>query len=278
MSQPKRQHFLAENFLSGFTNSQDQIYMLDGKKNSISSRNISSVAQKKHLYTVFEGDIKNYALENRFAEIESVTAPLLKKIRASDFSSLSSEDISELINFIVLTFIRTPQATLLAEETVRDLRVQKEMRDIDRNAAENYISRCLEQRGLSYATMLPSYFEDRYQVITHNFDVFLLTKEEAAPPFVLNDMFLCVEAVSKKIHYTGGRVDWRKSDVKKHFPVSSRHCVSFVRKSDPDRFGGPEMRVYKTAISVNDVLVLNQLAVRQKNRYAYCASADALRY
>lgn len=276
-NQPKDQHILPQMFLKGFTNENNHIFMYDTHKNKISDpRNPDSIAKQKHIYTVIEGDQKNYKIEEKFSEIESHARKLFQKINADGFENINERDISELIDFIVLLFIRTTRATDIAEEVMKNEDVLSEMRAIDSSNAEKYIKACKNKKGLSYAITLGEHFKYRHKVLSDNFDLFLLTSEEYSPPFILNDMFSCLEMVSLEKHYNGENIDWSKMNVKKHFPVSNRHCVSFVPKSDSDRIGTSTINYGRSAIKSRDVKIINRLTFHQKERYAYCSKKDVL--
>ncbi len=276
-NKPKDQHILPQMFLRGFTNENMKIFMYDAVKNKISDpRNPESVAKQKHIYTVIEGEQKNYKIEEKFSEIESHAKELFDKINANGFIDITQRDISELIDFIVLLFIRKPRATIIAEEVMDNEDVLSKMRAIDPSDAEKYIQACKKKKGLSYAVSLGGHFKYRHKVLTDNFDLFLLTSENNSPPFILNDMFSCLEMVSLEQHYNGDSIDWGKMKVKKHFPVSNKHCVSFVPKSDSTKLGAPTLDYSRALITSNDVSIINRLTYQQKERYAYCSSREVL--
>ncbi|PZP85289.1 MAG: hypothetical protein DI582_06250 [Azospirillum brasilense] len=275
-NQPKDQHILPEMFLSGFVNESRNIFMFDANKNKISDpRNVNSVAKHKHIYTVINGQNKDYTVEEKFSEIESHAAPLFKKIASAGFIDITAQDIAEIIDFIVLIFIRTPRATLIAERVMKKDEVLSKMIAIDPKA-KKVADACSNSRGLSYAITLESSFLHRHKVLTDNFDLILLTAEEGSPPFILNDMFCCLEMTSLETHYIDDNIDWSKMSVKKHFPVSNKHCVSFIPKKDKSRIGTSEITYGRTFASQSDVQIINRLSFSQKERYAYCSQMGAL--
>lgn len=277
-NQPKNQHILPQMFLTGFTNEDMKIFMYDAVKNKISDpRNPESVAKQKHIYTVIEGEQKNFKIEEKFSEIENHAKALFDKIESNGFIDITEQDVSELIDFIVLLFIRTTRATSIAEEVMDNEDVLSKMRAIDPSGAEKYIQACKKKKGLSYAVSLGEHFKYRHKVLTDNFDLFLLTSEDNSPPFILNDMFSCLEMVSLERHYHGDNIDWSRMKVKKHFPVSNKHCVSFVPKSDPIKLGTPTLNYSRAIITSHDVSIINRLTYQQKERYAYCSSNEELR-
>lgn len=276
-NEPKDQHFFPEMFLRGFTNENNNIYMLDKRKKKISDpRNVSSVAKKKHLYTVFEDGKRNYEVEKRFGEIESNAAAVFKKIVSNDFEDLTNTEVSVLIEFVVLTTNRTPLATEIAEEVMSYEEVQQQMKKINPDEAQRYIDQCLVQKGLSYAVTLLPHFRHRHSIITQNFDAYLLTSDNDAPPFVLHDRYMCLEMISHDVFYKGSgkEVDWSKMNVKKHFLISSRHCVSFVPKTDAAARGTAIMKFFKVGISKQDVSLINGLALAYMHEYAYCSNKE----
>lgn len=276
-NKPKEQHILPQMFLKGFTNENKKIFMYDAVKNKISDpRNPESVAKQKNIYTVMDGDQKSYKIEEKFSKIEDHAARLFEKINLNGFVDIDHDDIQELIGFIVLLFIRTTRATKISEDVIKDESVLARMRAIDSCDAEKYIEACNNKKGLSYAITLAEHYKYRHRVLSNNFDLFLLTAEDNSPPFILNDMFSCLEMVSLETHYNGDNIDWSKMKVKKHFPVSSKHCVSFVPKSDPNKIGEPIIDFGKAAISSCDVNIINRLTFYQKERYAYCSSKEVL--
>lgn len=276
-NKPKDQHILPQMFLRGFTNENKKIFMYDAVKNKISDpRNPESVAKQKHIYTVIEGEQKNYKIEEKFAKIEDHATTLFEKINVSGFLEITQEDIQELIDFIVLLFIRTPRATKVSEEVIKDEDVLAKMRAINFYDAEKYIQACNKKKGLSYAITLAEHFKYRHNVLSNNFDLYLLTAEDHSPPFILNDMFSCLEMISSEKYYNGDNIDWSKMNVKKHFPVSNKHCVSFVPKSDPDKIGTSTLDYSRATITSHDVNIINRLTFYQKERYVYCSSKEVL--
>lgn len=276
-NQPKDQHVLPEMFLKGFVNKSNSIFMFDAVKNKISDpRNINSIAKQKHLYTVIKGHKKDYKVEENFSKIETHTTKLFEKIQATGFVNITQEDIPQLIDFIVLLFIRTPRAINVAEEVIKDDGVLSKMSAINFDATKKIATDCNESKGLSYAITLEPHFVYRHNVLTHNFDLFMLTAEEGSPPLILNDMFTCVEMLSLEKHYVEDNIDWSKMNVKKHFPVSNKHCVSFVPKSDRSQIGTPTINYGKAILSQNDVKIINRLSFHQKERYAYCSEKHIL--
>jgi len=262
-------------FLKGFTNENGQIFMYDAVKNRISDpRNPNSVAKQKHIYTVIKGDYKNYKIEEKFSEIENHAKKLFEKINTSGFENIHEKEIPELIDFIVFISIRTPRATNIAEEVMQNEGVLSEMRAINPSDAEKHIQACKQKKGLSYAVCLPEYFKGRHKVLTDSFDLFLLTSEDGSPPFVLNDTFSCLEMLSLEQHYNGENIDW--SRVKKYFPVSNKHCVSFVPKSDRDKLGTPTLKYSRDVITSHYVNIINRLNYQQRERYAYCSNKEVL--
>lgn len=275
-SQPKDQHILPEMFLNGFVNESRNIFMFDAVKNKISDpRNVDSVAKEKHIYTVIKGQNKDYAVEKKFSEIESHASPLFRKITSTGFVDITAQDVPEIIDFIVLIFIRTPRATSIAEHVMKKDEVLSKMIAIDPKA-KKVADACNNSRGLSYAITLESSFLHRHKVLTDNFDLILLTAEEGSPPFILNDMFCCLEMTSLETHYIDDNIDWSKMNVRKHFPVSNRHCVSFVPKKDKSKIGTSEITYGRAAASQSDVQIINRLSFSQKERYAYCSQKDTL--
>lgn len=276
-NKPKKQHHLPEMFLKGFTNNSKNIFMFDSQSSKISGpRNISSVAVKKHLYTVTDGQRRNYTVEEKFSEIENYATALLNKISSDGFEKIIEDDIPELIDFIVFTFIRTPRYIDVSEDIMGNEGVLSEMRKVNSDDADIYIKACASNRGLSYAASLQGSFEYRHKAITHNFDALLLTAEHGSPPFILNDAFCCFEMVTKDTYYDNDNIDWSKMNVKKHFPISNKHCVTFIPKSDDDRKGTPTINYTKASISKEGVRQINRLSFLQRQRYTYCSEKTVL--
>ena len=275
-NQPKDQHILPEMFLKGFVNESKNIFMFDAVRNKISDpRNVNSVAKQKHLYTVIKGQNKDYTVEEKFSEIESHVAPLFKKINATGFANITQVDILALIDFIVLLFIRTPRATNVAEEVMKTDELLLKMVNMYPKA-KKIAAACNESRGLSYAITLDGSFLHRHKVLTANFDLCLLTSEDGSAPFILNDTYCCLEGISSETHYKDDNIDWSKMNIKKHFPVSNKHCVSFVPKNDKSKIGTSEITYGRAVISKNDVQIINRLSFVQKERYAYCSQRTIL--
>lgn len=283
-NQPKKQHYYPRMFLQGFCNQEDNIYFLDAEKNKIEPRNRESVARQKHLYTVADKqDIKNrYVVEKRFAEIEAHVTPLFERIRIKKFEEISETQINQIIDFIVLLFIRTPHTVKTAENVISKQSVLSEIRSnysIQPDysiRAERFIEKLSTQKGLTYAMTLSGSFELRHQRITENFDGFLLTLAPEAPSLMLNDRYTCWEMLSPDIPYVGRDVDWATIEVKMHFPVSSRCCVSFVPKSDQARKGTSKMLFHTRTLSKNDAIIINKLSYGQMERYAFCEDQKVL--
>jgi len=77
-------------------------------------------------------------------------------------------------------------------------------------------------------------------------------------------------------HYKNNQLDWSKMNVKKHFPISNRHCVSFVPKKDKSKIGTSEIAYSIYMASKSDVQTINLLSFAQKERYAYCSQRETL--
>jgi len=275
-SQPYDQHIFPKMFLKNFVNENKNIFMFDTIKNKISDpRNVNSVAKQKHIYTVVKGKKEDYTVEKKFSEIESHAAPLFKKIKETGFVNITQQDLRELIDFIVLLFIKTPRATNAAEEVMKQDEVLLKMVEIDPKA-ERIAEACNKSKGLSYAITLPKHFLYRHKVLTDNFDLFLLTSEEGSPPFILNDTYCCFERVSSETHYQDDSIDWSKMNVKKHFPISNKHRISFIPKQDKSRIGTSEITCRRAVISQSDVQIINRLSFAQKQRYSYCSEKQIL--
>ncbi len=270
-----KQHFFAQMFLKGFCNENNQIYMFDSKKNKVSNpRNKESVARQKHLYTIFSGGERDYTIEKKFSKIENQAVEFFEKIRKEGLVSVSYEEIPFLIDFIVLTFVRTPIYVKTSEQIIKNEKVQQQMKKIHSEVGEKFIQKCLGSKGLFYAESLVESFEHRHRVITHNFDPFLLTTAEGSPPFIINDRFMCIEPRSKEVHYIGDDVDWSRMNVIKHFPITNKHCVSFVPKSDPLKKGTNNVDVHRRNISTEAVRKINAHCFQQKGEYAYCSDKN----
>jgi hypothetical protein len=279
MSNPKDQHFFPVVFLKGFTNEQGYLHFFDSKKKKSEPRNPKSVAKEPHLYTVSSADTKNFKIEEKFSEIESNFSGLLQKIRSTGTSDIETKDIVEIINFIVLLFVRSPTFTKISEQTKLDSDVHNDMRKIDAHGADQFISSITSKKGLLYALTLADSFKHRLDIITKNFDAYLLTAEEYAPSFIINDKYACWEILTNKedIPYVHKDIDWKNIQIKKHFPISRKCCISFVPKDQDRRYlQTHEMKVVKALVSISDVKVINTLSFNQKDRYAY--SADTLSF
>lgn len=258
-------------------NENNQIFMFDGAQNKTSNpRSITSVAKKKHIYTVLNGQEKDYRVEAFFSKIEGNASALFRKIQTTGFENLLSDEIPKLIDFITLLFIRTERATGIADEVMKKDTVVQNMRAINIEGADKIIAACSQKKGLAYALTLPLHFDYRHKVLTDNFDLYLLTSEQNAPPFVLNDMFACIEMVSNNAYRDEGNIDWGKMNVRKHFPVTNKHCISFVPKTDRSKVGTSEINCTKAVLNCRDTQIINQLSFQQKERYAYCAQKSVL--
>lgn len=260
-------------FLNGFVNQNGNIYFWDDQKKCAQPRSPRSIAREPHLYTVISANGKDYTVEKKLGDIENAAKPLFEKIVNTGFDALSEEDIKFLIDFIVITINRTPLATGVSEYAIREGRTQTEMRAINEGHAEKIIQRCLHSKGLAFAMTFESHFLYRHKAITDNFDIYLLTAENGSPEFLLNDRFLCLELITP---YKSKIIDWAKINTKMHFPVSNRHCVSFIPKADSARKGTSQITINKGIISARDIMIINQLAFASKDRYAYCANNSVL--
>ncbi|PIZ29588.1 MAG: hypothetical protein COY40_06570 [Alphaproteobacteria bacterium CG_4_10_14_0_8_um_filter_53_9] len=272
VSNPKNQHFLAQIFLKGFTDDSENIYMYDNKDKKVSQpRNIESVARERHLYTVFQAHGKNFSIEKKFSEIESFMAPIFRNLQVNGFSDISHTDIQNLVDFIALTVTRTPLVTRIAEEVSSNEDVRLKMISIHKESATKVIEQMSQNKGFSYALGLSELFKRRHEVLSHNFDIFLLTAE-ADNEFIVNDTYMCLEFICNKIHYVGEDVDWDKMQVKKHFPLTKRLCVTFFPKVDKERLGCAEIKIFTAKASASDVRVINFLSFAEKERYVYASN------
>lgn len=277
--QPKNQHFLPKMFLKGFTNSSNQIFMLDKKRDYEikGPRSLDSVAKEKHLYTINTGESKNYAVEKGFRKPENKNTPLFEQIRKNGFSGFSDDDVSQLIGFIALTLSRIPLSVEVSEEVIRNEEVISEMKKTDSKGAALYIQECLDRKGLSYAATLKHHLEYRTNVLIRNFDLVLCTSQEGNPPLIITDRFMFMELMGGSTPDTSKDIDWSKVNANKHFPISNYHCVSFVPKECRSRIGTNDITYGKSKLSFSRVEFLNQLNLRQMGRYSYCASKETLK-
>lgn len=269
---PKKQHFLPEMFLDGFTNENGQIFLLDKKKKEPQLRNPKTVACQMHLYTIINGQDKSYAVEEKLSSIESDMAPLIKRISSFGFKNITGPEINKLIDFIALNFVRTPMATAIAEKVSASPKVLSEMKEIDRIKATERIDLWQRSKGLVYADTLPGLFKDQRDKILLNCNAYLLTSEDEALPFVINDMYSCLKITDLNIPYTGEDVDWSRINGARHYPVSNKHCVSFYPKTDPSKKGTHIIQCTEATISKRDVSIINRLSTDQANRYAFSSS------
>lgn len=108
-SDAKRQHFVPQLLLRGFSDDGNTLFQLDSKAGPIVQTDIASAASRRYLYASWEDGKRNNRIEGFFARVESHAAPALKRMH-EDPLTLSGGDRATLSYFFAVQTQRTPAA------------------------------------------------------------------------------------------------------------------------------------------------------------------------
>lgn len=113
---PKRHHYCAQSYLTGFTNADGFICVFDRVKKEYRLQQPQDTALQSHFYTFRGRDGKRHTdVEAIFSEIEGNAVPLFKKIDAGKF--LSQVEKEKLGIFISYQWVRVPEFEKLINES-----------------------------------------------------------------------------------------------------------------------------------------------------------------
>ena len=106
---PKRQHYISQFYLEGFTDNDGLLNIFDRNKGQIRVQQPKDTAVIGHFYTFFdEQNRRRFELENFFGVIENQASSALRSIKLGE--SLSQKDRENLAFFVAMTAVRTPAA------------------------------------------------------------------------------------------------------------------------------------------------------------------------
>ncbi|HVZ35902.1 MAG TPA: DUF4238 domain-containing protein [Polyangiaceae bacterium] len=115
MTDPKRQHYIAQMHLAHFTDVDGRLHYHDKRAgDEIRAAYPNDVFFKKHLYTVTKADgSRDVGLEKEFSRIEGAVSPLFKRIieasRANTVPSLDDEERQGLQQYFYYQWKRVPE-------------------------------------------------------------------------------------------------------------------------------------------------------------------------
>lgn len=106
LSGPKRQHFLPEFYLKGFTKN-DMIAVFDRELNEIRVQQPVNTCVIGHFYTMEDASgRKRFELEQLLSQYEDKASPVIKKLAATEV--INADERANLAIFVALAAFRTP--------------------------------------------------------------------------------------------------------------------------------------------------------------------------
>lgn len=106
LSGPKRQHFLPEFYLKGFTKN-DMIAVFDRELNEIRVQQPVNTCVIGHFYTMEDASgRKRFELEQLLSQYEDKASPVIKKLAATEI--INADERTNLAIFVALAAFRTP--------------------------------------------------------------------------------------------------------------------------------------------------------------------------
>lgn len=123
MGSSKKHHYIPQFYLKGFTNEQGKYYLFDKKTEEVRSTNPQNSFFENNRNSAFVNEEKLTFLEDLYAHFDSITAPLLEKIRKSSLESfeLEPEILHRIKMFIAQIYWRVPENDTKFEETIDSL-------------------------------------------------------------------------------------------------------------------------------------------------------------
>ncbi len=110
----KRQHYIPQSYLDLFTDPRTpeghdpHLWVFTRKQNEIKKRAPKNTAQSSHRYTFEEKDgTKNESLEAGFSQLESIVAPILKRI--SSTAKITEKDKPDIAGYMGMLSARSPE-------------------------------------------------------------------------------------------------------------------------------------------------------------------------
>src|SRR5437763_7743800 len=111
-SEAKRQHFVPQLVLRGFSADGNTLFQLDLKSGGIIQTDVASAASRRYLYAAWENGQRNNRIEGFFSHVESHAGPALRRLLENP-PALSDGDRATLSYFFAVQTQRTPSAAAL---------------------------------------------------------------------------------------------------------------------------------------------------------------------
>ena len=109
MAKNKRQHYVPQHYLKGFSQDRKSFYRYNLKTKESSQKSIKKSCQISYFY--------GEELEKGLHQIENEQAPVLNKlIETQDLESLTSDDFYYLYSFLVVQYTRTNDSKILSDK------------------------------------------------------------------------------------------------------------------------------------------------------------------
>jgi Protein of unknown function (DUF4238) len=107
----RAQHFLSKCYLAGFTDdgiNTGRLYVTDFKRMKQWPSKPANTAHRRDDNRLSDPNVSPLLIENAFSKIESVVAPLLKRLYDNP-QHPTAEELGDLMYFIAIQFIRVPR-------------------------------------------------------------------------------------------------------------------------------------------------------------------------
>ena len=146
----KKHHYIPKFYLKGFTYPDPDdpdgklcVYSKDKEHYSevLCGVSLDAIAFEKHGYTVIlsDGTMDSEIIENIFAEKESKTAPLLKKIISGQ--KLTDNEFSTFVSdFLAIMAVRTPKGRMMIRDKIDVILKEIDSKAIDESSFREYIN------------------------------------------------------------------------------------------------------------------------------------------
>jgi len=107
MSDPKKQHFVPQTYLSFFKDNSGYVHIYDKVKDEFRKQTPANTGYSKHFYTVETNGEKDFFIEKALAvKVDVLYNPLIEKINKEEI--FNNEDKRNLGLFLACQYLRTP--------------------------------------------------------------------------------------------------------------------------------------------------------------------------
>lgn len=122
---PKKQHYIPQFYLKGFSHDKNNLWMFDKKlvtQKSIMQLTTKSIAFENNFYTYKSIDKTKETLESMFSQMEGVASNVIEKI--SGGGEINEQEKSDLAVFLSFLWLRVPKSKKRVNDMTRDLSEQ----------------------------------------------------------------------------------------------------------------------------------------------------------